>query len=957
MRKLVSIIAVLTGFGVAPAGALTPQETEFFEKQIRPVLAEHCYSCHGPEKQKAELRLDSRAAVLKGSDVGPVVVLGKPEASSLIKSIRHEGDSKMPAKADKLPDEQIAALAQWVKMGLPWPEGEAHKPSAIELAAKTHWSFQPVAKREPPKIENSRFQIQNPIDAFIAAKLEPAELTLASPAEPRTLIRRMTFDLTGLPPTREEVEAFEREAIANRQSAIANLIDRLLASPRYGERWGRYWLDVARYADTKGYLAGGEERHFPFSHTFRDWVIRALNEDLPYDQFLIRQIAADQLQDKDSESLAALGFLTLGRRFLNNVHEIIDDRIDVISRGALGLTVTCARCHDHKFDPISQKDYYALYGVFASSTEPEPQDLPLLANGTRNPEYEAERAKRLEAIWEFYGKRGGELGVVLAALQGAPVPLPPEAIEPVFRSGFFTRKAKDEMRQLRNKLIRVEIRPDAPPRAMALLDKPQPVQSRVFIRGNPGRPGEVVPRRFLSVLSGGNPKPFEQGSGRLELARAIASKDNPLTSRVMVNRIWAHHFGAGLVRTPGDFGVKGDAPTHPELLDWLASRFVEEGWSLKKLHRLIMLSSAYQQSSDADARTLEADPENRLVSRMNRRRLDFEAFRDSMLAVAGCLETTMGGRPVEITTPPFSKRRSVYAYIDRQNLPGVFRTFDFASPDTTSPRRHVTTVPQQALFVMNNAFTLEQARALVARPEFAKPEPAAPQIEELYRRIFARNPDLAEVEAGLKFVAAQFAQPRDVEGPPAWQYGYGTFDEAARKVEFRRFPHWTKYAWQAGPKLPDKDLGHVFLNAQGGHTGRDSRHSAIRRWTAPRDGIVSISGNLERKNEHGDGVLGRVVSSRAGELLNVVAEAGKTVETKLDRVEVKRGETIDFLVDCRANDNSDAFGWAPIIRGEIGEWNAQADFAGPPPPRPAPLTAWEKYAQVLLATNEFAFVD
>ena len=745
---------------LAGARAATPEETEFFEKSVRPVLSEHCYKCHGPEKQKAALRLDSRDAVMKGTDDGPIVVSGKPDESSLIKSIRHQGDSKMPEKEDKLPDAQIAALSEWVKLGLPWPENDKPAtPNAREEAAKKHWAFQPVRDPAVPAVADEKKWAKSELDRFILAKLEPAGLAPSPPADPRTLLRRMTFDLTGLPPTSGEVSAFESESIRDPHSAIRNATDRLLASPRYGERWGRYWLDVARYADTKGYVFT-EERRYGFAYTYRDWVIKALNDDLPYDQFLIHQIAADRVAAPgDTRPLAALGFLTLGRRFLNNQHEIIDDRIDLIARGTMGLTVACARCHDHKFDPISQKDYYALYGVFASSVEPK--ELPLLPADTdpqADATYRREHAKLQAESDRFLAEKCGELSLAASVLTGVPTfvpPLPRDALK-----GLLSATERDRSRELANKAAALNASPEAPPRAMAMADGPI-VEPHVFKRGNPGAPGDAVPRRFITVLSRGNPQPFTQGSGRLELAQAIASKENPLTARVLVNRVWLYHFGKGLVRTPADFGIRGDAPTHPELLDWLASRFVEDGWSLKKLHRRIMLSAAYQQTSDENPKAALADPENRLISRMNRRRLDFEATRDSLLCVAGQLDPALGGRPVEITAQPFPHRRTVYSFIDRQNLPGVFRTFDFASPDTTNSQRHVTTVPQQALFLMNSPFVIEQARALVAQPHFKQSPPSAGQVQELYARIFARPAESAEVEAGLRFLA----MPAESLGP------------------------------------------------------------------------------------------------------------------------------------------------------------------------------------------------
>jgi hypothetical protein len=525
-------------------------------------------------------------------------------------------------------------------------------------------------------------------------------------------------------------------------------VDRLLASPHYGERWGRHWLDVARYADTKGYVFT-EERRYAYAYTYRDYVIRAFNDDLPYDQFVLQQLAADRLPlGEDKRPLAAMGFLTLGRRFLNNVHDIIDDRIDVVTRGLLGLTVACARCHDHKFDPISTRDYYALYGVFASSVEPK--DLPLIGAPERTPEYlafEKELQAREAAVDRYREENKEELAKK-------------------------NRKFRDGLRALQKKVDQWKAsNPAAPPRAMVLQDAPNPRNAAVLIRGNPNNRGPVVPRQVPEVLAGAKRQPFTDGSGRLELARAIASPDNPLTARVLVNRVWLNHFGAGLVRTPSDFGLRSEPPTHPALLDYLAARFVGDGWSLKKLHRLILLSKAYQQGSADHARGLQVDPENRLLWKMNRRRLDFEALRDALLAVSGKLDLKMSGPPVDLLTTPFSGRRTVYGFIDRQNLPGLFRTFDFASPDASSPQRYQTTVPQQALFLMNSPFVLEQAQLLTRRPEVADQAEAEARIVQLYRRVYGRAPEREEVALGQRFVqeAERMPAPAGAQALGAWE--------------------------------------------------------------------------------------------------------------------------------------------------------------------------------------------
>jgi mono/diheme cytochrome c family protein len=951
--KRLLFISLTFGFATISAVATpTPEQLEFFERKVRPVLAEQCYKCHGPEKQKADLRVDSLAALLKPGVDGPIIVPGKPGESLLIKSIKHLGDMKMPEKAPKMPEDQIAALEQWVAMGAPWPEYDKPVTSAANDSAKAHWSYQPIKNPAVPATEGAA----NPIDAFVREKLTAANLTMSQPADKRTLLRRASYELIGLPPTAEEAETFEADQSPD---AFAKVVDRLLASPHYGERWARHWMDVARYADSKGYLAGGVSRDYPFAYTFRDWLIRAFNEDLPYDRFLQLQLAADHLVGSNDPNLAAMGFLTVGRRFLGNIHDIIDDRIDTLTRGTMGLTVACARCHDHKFDPVLQKDYYSIYGVFASSDEPE--DLPAIGDiedKEAKAKYDAELAKRQGNLDQFVSDRAADAGLLASITTGVPFALystDRDALKTVL-SG----KDRQRSRDLRNEIEKINGTMASPPRAMVLRDKPQPVEPRVFIRGNPGRPGEQVKRQFISFMTGEKPQPFTKGSGRLELAQAITDPKNPLTARVMVNRVWGYHFAKGLVRTPGDFGVKGDPPTHPELLDWLATTFMNEGWSIKKLHRLILLSATWQQSSDNRPEVAEKDPENRLLSRQNRKRLDFEATRDSLLASAGQLDRKIGGKSVDIVNPPYSKRRAVYASIDRQNLPGIFRTFDFPSPDVSNPQRFVTTVPQQALFMINSPFVVEQARAIVAKPEFSKAESASEwQIQEIYERVYARRAEPTEVEAALTFVTEEAKRPVESrEEKPAWRYGYGFFDAAAGKTNFTGLPKFTKNSsWQGGDKLPDDKLGWVMLDRDGGHVGNDPQHAAIRRWIAPQDVTISIKGSLTRPTESGDGVEGIIVSSRGGELLRVIAEPKGHVETKLENVELKAGDTLDFIVSLRADNNSDNFSWPVVIKTEAAEWNSRAQFAGPVPSRPPPLTPWEKYAQVLLETNEFAFVD
>ena len=698
---------------------------DFFEAKIRPVFIEHCQKCHGSSKQQGGFRLDTKEHFFKGSDSGPVFNPTKPSESKLLKLLHYQGELKMPPKG-KLPDQVISDFSEWVNKGAPWPADSKKKPNSITGANQDHWAFKEIKKPTPPKIAQPSLA-SNDIDLFIQAKLEQNKVSLSPQADKRTLIRRLYFVLIGLPPTPQEVESFINDSDPK---AYPKLVNRLLDSPHFGERWARHWLDLARYADNRGYIGVGVDRTYPYAYTFRDWVIQSFNNDLPYDKFLTYQIAADNPKSGASKSdLAALGFFTVGRRFINNQNDIIDDRIDVLCRTTMGLTVTCARCHDHKYDPIPTKDYYSLYGVFASSQEPEDlPDLGLEGSGPEAQEFQLELAKLIKEKEKF-------------ETDNAEIKIK----EP--------RKFSESIKPYDNRIKQLKAKhPGSPPKGMVLFDKPSPVEPVVFIRGNQGNRGPQVPRQFLEVVSGANRTPFKQGSGRLEAARSIVSPNNTLTSRVWVNRVWAHVFGNPLVKTPSDFGVRSDPPSHPELLDFLAANLMEDHWSTKNLIRQMLLSSTFKQSSSPRQELQNNDPENSLLIRMNRRRLDFETMHDSMLAMAGTLEPTVGGRSVEMFTPPFSSKRALYAFIDRQNLPGVLRTFDFALPDTHSPQRFITSVPQQALYLLNSPFVEEQAAKLSLR--FKNTDDPAEKVQAMYRVALQRSPTNEEVTSALEFLAA-----------------------------------------------------------------------------------------------------------------------------------------------------------------------------------------------------------
>lgn len=940
---------------------ITPDQTAFFETKIRPLFLANCVSCHGKDQPAAGLRLDLREGFLKGSDSGSVFVAGDPDKSLLIQAVRQTGALKMPV-GKKLDAPQIADLEAWVRMGAPWPDSTT-KPTRPQDAPL--WSLQPVKRPKPPKVKNAGW-VRNPIDNFILARLEADGQKPAPPADRRTLIRRVTYDLIGLPPSPAEVAAFVADKSPN---AYDKIVDRLLSSPQYGERWARHWLDVARYADTKGYVFN-EDRNYANAYTYRDWVIDAFNRDLPYDQFIEQQLAADRLPavagGDDKRPLAALGFLNVGRRFSNDRNDIIDDRIDVTMRGFQGFTVACARCHDHKFDPIPTQDYYSLYAVFDSTDE---VTAPISEKAIRDPwiayndrvegmQNEANglllsQTKRLREADKVPDGVSRDIHETLKGIREGE--LPQGSAANVLVEGF-EAAARQRWDTLQKDLADARAHaPTTPTFAMAMKDSPHPHDGVVFKRGNPGNPGIEAPRRFLAALfKPGSERPhWDKDSGRLELAEAIASKENPLTARVFVNRVWQDHFGAGLVRTPSDFGHQGEHPTHPELLDYLATTFMDRGWSIKKLQRLIVTSATYRQSSDVPQAVINHDPENRLWGRMNRRRLDLEQMRDSMVSIAGKLDLKqIGGRSVDLWAAPFTPRRAVYGYIERQNLPGIFRTFDFASPDSTSARRFFTTVPQQALFFMNSRFAVEQAQALVMRSEVQTSASDAQRIRRLYQLLFDRLPDADETAFGLAYLK------RGTVAAPVepWHYGYGSYDEGAKRTDtFTSFTYFDQKGYHPAPTIPDKNFGYVSLYRTGGHPGRDGQHATVIRWVSPIDGVIQVAGSLSHGQADGDGVRARIVSSRTGLAGEWIAHQ-RTVPTNVASIVVQKGDTIDFMVDPITHDSSDGYGWAPTIRTTDGKasWSADADFGPPPPPAPTRLAL---YAQALMMTNEFLFID
>ena len=735
----------------APAPAISPDDLQFFEARIRPVLADNCYKCHSrdADKIKGGLMLDTREGMLHGGDTGPAIEPGKPEDSLIIDAISYkDADLQMPPKGAKLPDSVVADIAEWIRRGAPDPRSLVAKGTSESYGGvgREHWSFLPVQRQPVPAVSDPAW-CRTPVDNFILARLDANAMRPNPPADKYTLIRRATFDLTGLPPTEAEVQRF---LVDDSPDAWAKVVDRLLASPHYGERWGRYWLDVARYADTKGDTPQREDPRYPFAWTYRDYVIGAFNSDKPYDQFIVEQLAADRLLDEarrrspnpnsvDQSALAAMGFLTLGNRFENSTNDIINDRIDVTTKAFLGLTVSCARCHDHKFDPIPTADYYSLYDVFANTVEP--REDPWLHPVPRTPEL-TDYLTRMQAA----GQQKAAVEREFAELRRSGLPEADRAA-----------RRKELLRQLflaNQAIADLEFAPGAPPKADVLVDARNTHDYPILLRGEAGSKGPMVTRHFLSILSPDpkHPIPFTHGSGRLELARAIASPSNPMTARVLVNRVWQQHFGTGFVSTPDDLGNQSAPPNNPELLDYLSARFVSDGWSIKKLQRIIMLSSAYQESSADNPQYADKDPDNRMQWRYNLRQLDFEQMHDSILAIAGTIDLTMGGRSVPIGSEGFATRRAVYAFIDRRNPAEILTQFNFPNPSVPTGKRFLTQVPQQQLFLMNSPLVIETARKLVHSPDFMSMTTDELRVASLYISLFQRPPTPQETALCLKYV-------------------------------------------------------------------------------------------------------------------------------------------------------------------------------------------------------------
>jgi len=803
MKRAIKKVTVLIALGLCLLGARqfagpvgadepSPAGLEFFEQKIRPVLVDKCYLCHSAQAKKLRggLLLDSREGMLKGGTSGaPAVVPGEPEKSLLIKAIRYTDPKLQMPPTGQLSAEQIKDFETWIKLGAPDPR----KPDASASAAgqpydfkeaRKFWSFQPVKDPSLPSVKDSSWA-KSPIDRFILAKLEAKGLKPVADADRRTLIRRATFDLTGLPPTPDEIDAFLRD---KSDRAFEKVVDRLLASPQYGERWGRHWLDVVRYADTSGC---NSDFPIPSAYKYRNYVIKSFNDDKPYDQFVREQVAGDLLPAKNDaekhDHLIATGYLALARRFGSRNNEFnltIDDTIDNLGKAVLGLSVSCARCHDHKFDPLPTRDYYALYGIFSSTRYAFPGTeiyrhtkdfVPLAPAGEaeRLNKWQTELAQLDDRLENLNVERAAVVRKAKAAKEEAEKAAKTEAerenkgaqgekrvAAPPARTlsevDAELAKVKARITELENQLPNVE-------KAYAVSEG-KAANAKIQRKGDPKNLGDEVPRGFPQILGGQRLPEAEKGSGRLELAEWLTDPKNPLTARVMANRIWQYHFGKGIVQTSNDFGARGKAPTHPELLDWLATRLIDGGWSIKAMHRLVMLSHAYQLASADHPPNAAVDVNNDLLWRFNRRRLDAEEIRDAILAVSGGLDRSMGGpHPF----PPENQwrytqhkafvavydtdRRSVYLMQQRIKKHPFLEVFDGADTNATTAERAVSTTPIQALFLMNDPLVHQQADRFAVRVGLAYAE-APKRIDYAYRLMFGRPATKEEIRMGEAYL-------------------------------------------------------------------------------------------------------------------------------------------------------------------------------------------------------------
>ncbi|MEM1226045.1 MAG: PSD1 and planctomycete cytochrome C domain-containing protein [Planctomycetota bacterium] len=920
---LVGLVVFVVGQSRAEnRSGLDAQRVAFFEAKVRPLLVEHCYECHSGESEGG-LRLDGPRGIRVGGHRGPAVVPGDIDASLLIRAVQYaDPEMEMPPSGQLEPLE-IDSLVKWVRDGAVDPRADADAPSSAEVISpmdrspSSHWAFvapKPINATSWQHLPNDPNDVDknshDPLDEISRHRAMEVGLSINPPAPREVLLRRLMFDLTGLPPTIAQIQAFKDDV---RPGAIARQIDRLLADVQFAERFARHWLDVARYADTKGYALAGRQRELNGAHLYRQWVIAAFGNDMPYPDMIRHQLAADRTDPMQAEGHAdAMGFLTLGRHFLRH-DDTIDDRIDVISRGLMGLTVTCARCHDHKFDPIPTVDYYSLYNVLDNSVEAGQPTTPKRPN-KKNEQANQDAASRT------------------ADSAGSPSPL-------------------------------------------MLVDRQPLRDTRVMIRGNRGNWGERAPRRYLTSFRPNDAPEFSVGSGRIDLAEEIVAVENPLTARVMVNRIWGHLMGRHLVDSPSDFGYRTKPPAVIELLDDLAAEFAMHG-SVKRIVRRIVNTRMYQQASDVDEHRLKLDAENQFWARAERRRRDFESLRDSFLKTSDMIDTAIGGESVDITATNVVPRRTLYAFVDRQNLPGLFRTFDFANPDMHSPMRYTTTVPQQSLYLLNHPHLAELSRHsadLIRRQALEPSQHQVPTealsdnqryqlVHEAMAQVLAREPTRSEVARSTAFLSkAAEKLPEQIDPRSYWTYGTAMFHDDQLSA-FRPLPIFDNGRWQAETVFPAAaPYSYAMLGKRNGHPGRGDDAVVVRRWTSPVKGFVEIRGVLGHSNNEGDGI-DAIIYVDGRPIFREHQFSNRRPLSGL-RAPIQPGQHVDFIVHSGPTTSHDGFFWEIDLRvtrsqRRLIEASSVNDFSGPIPTKHhQPLDRLAQFIQVLFLSNEFAFID
>jgi hypothetical protein len=965
LRKLVFLVAHPAIFFCVASCAKSQEPT--FERHIRPILRQYCFDCHGAtDKKEGSLDLRLVRFMKLGGDSGTAINSEKPTDSLLIQRII---SGEMPPGEAHMPAEKVETLKRWIEAGAKTdrPEPEQIGPGVpITAEDRDYWAFRPIVRPSVPEVGNkAEDRIRTPIDALLKQAM-PSGVSFSADADRETLIRRAYFDLIGLPPSLHDMERWSKSSYEN---WFGQMIDTLLDSPQYGERWSRHWLDVAGYADSEGQTTADAVR--PWAWKYRDYVIRSLNSNKPIDRFIVEQLAGDELAGarngdwtaEQIELLTATGFLTMaadgtgaGDNSPEARNQVIADTLKIVSSSLLGVSVGCAQCHDHRYDPISQVDYFALRAVFEPAFDwqqwrvPDARRISLYTNANREQaaaiEQEAqkiaeERAAKqklymaealdkellkydeplkteLRTAYEKPEKERSEEQVTLLK-KNPSVNITPGVLYQ------YLPKAAEELKTFDAKIAETRARKPVEEFIRAMTELPDRVpDTLLFHRGDHQQPKQKVLPADLTIAADEGALPLipERASNlktsgrRLAYARWLTSGKHPLVARVLVNRVWLHHFGQAIVPTPSEFGKLGMPPSNPALLDWLADEFTRSGWDLKQLHRTIMKSTAWRQSAVRDEAKSAIDAENAFYWRKSIQRLDAEVIRDRMLVASGTLEPNLFGPPIaikaddagQIIVDGQQKRRSLYLQVRRSQPVAMLQSFDAPVMDVNCERRPVSTVATQSLILMNGEFAWQQAELLAAR--------AIREAIPLSSEQLSNQP--------------QMPTPLTSE----WRYGYGEFDEQSQRVTgFTDLPHWTGAEWQGGDQRPDPQLGWVIANQNGGHTG--ARFASIRRWTSPTSSRIRIDGSLQHGSPNGDGVRGRVVSNRRG-LLGQWKVLNNKAEAKIDEFVVEAGESIDFVADCIANENSDSFTWTTKIAFSVTEGvpkarvrDSVAEFHGP----------------------------